>query len=159
MGRRAGTRAPDLDGVQLRRGEALVRLSGSQVRPEGRGPVRAGEVFPVPAGPVASMCTCKRPTRERTCSTHGLTKSIPCSLFTRSHRVPIRASSQANFVELRKAEVRRQCSLPSSFGIGLHLRQRSLALGMMEHSKEGSRDHERTRLPGQGGGFEETLGA
>ena len=50
------------------------------------------------SGPEASMmCTCKRPTSARTCSTHGLTKSIPCSLLTRSHRVPIRTCSQANF--------------------------------------------------------------
>jgi hypothetical protein len=46
------------------------------------------------AGPVASMmCTCKQPTSARTCSTHGLTKSILCPPSRCSHPVPIRASS------------------------------------------------------------------
>ena len=43
-----GARVPHLDSVQLRWGEAVVRLPWSRVRPEGGCPVRAREVFPVP---------------------------------------------------------------------------------------------------------------
>src|SRR5215208_2573458 len=39
---------PDLDGVQLRRGEAVVCLSGSGLRPQGCGSVRTGALLPVP---------------------------------------------------------------------------------------------------------------
>src|SRR5215207_7322078 len=49
MGRPAGARVPRLDGVQLRRGEAVVHLSGSRMRPEGGNPVRAGTLLSVPS--------------------------------------------------------------------------------------------------------------
>src|SRR5215207_2304885 len=49
VGRRAGARAPDLDGVQLRWREALVRLSWSSLRSEGSSPLRSGPLLPVPS--------------------------------------------------------------------------------------------------------------
>jgi hypothetical protein len=48
-GRCAGARALDLDGVQLRWTEGLVRLPWSGLRPEGCCAVRAGKLFPVPS--------------------------------------------------------------------------------------------------------------
>src|SRR5215204_1128476 len=46
MGRGKGARAPELDGLQLRWREALVRLSWCGMRPQGRGSVRAGALLP-----------------------------------------------------------------------------------------------------------------
>src|SRR5215208_3590295 len=48
MGRRARASAPYLDGVQLRRREAVVRLSRCGMRPEGSGTLRTGALLPVP---------------------------------------------------------------------------------------------------------------
>ena len=58
-----------------------------------------------------------------------------------------------------RGEIRGHCPLHRSFGIGVHTYANTVALGMMEHSKEGSTERERTRLPGQGGGLEEALRA
>jgi hypothetical protein len=49
MGRRAGACLPCLDGVQLRRAQAVVCLSGSRMRPEGCNPVRSGTLLSVPS--------------------------------------------------------------------------------------------------------------
>ena len=49
MGRGKGARAANLDGVQLRWGEAVVRLSRSGLRPEGGGTLRPRTLFPVPS--------------------------------------------------------------------------------------------------------------
>ena len=48
MERGKGARAPDLDGVQLRRRAAVVCLFRGGLRPEGCSSVRAREAFPVP---------------------------------------------------------------------------------------------------------------
>src|SRR5215203_2879403 len=49
MGGCTGACAPDLDGVQLRWGEAVVCLSRSWMRPEGGGSLRTGALLPVPS--------------------------------------------------------------------------------------------------------------
>ena len=49
MGRRTGARTPELDGLQLRWGEALVCLSRSGLRLESSDPVRAWALLPVPS--------------------------------------------------------------------------------------------------------------
>jgi hypothetical protein len=43
-----------------------------------------------------------------------------------------------------RGEIRGQCPLHRSFGIGVHTCANTVALGMMEHSKEGSTERERT---------------
>src|SRR5215212_1671523 len=48
MGGDTGTPAPQLDGMQLRRGKAVVYLPWSGKRQEGCGPVRSGALLPVP---------------------------------------------------------------------------------------------------------------
>ena len=49
MGRCAGARAPELDSVQLRWGEAMVRLPWSGLRQEGSTPLRTWPLLPVPS--------------------------------------------------------------------------------------------------------------
>src|SRR5215211_1702455 len=49
MGRCKGARAPGLDGVQLRRAQAVVCLSGSRMRPEGSCPLWTWTLLSVPS--------------------------------------------------------------------------------------------------------------
>src|SRR5215208_7093559 len=99
--------------------------------------------------PATSLCSLRLVAGTRGCT------NINPATATSTDRQTTNRSGMTFITELAPSTLYK---LHRSFGIGVHVRQRSCARydGALE---EGSRDHERTRLPGQGGDLEEALRA